>query len=187
MKTIKSYHHLVQDVLIIFFSLLIALLLIKTDVLTNILASSQKLGYLGSFIAGMFFTSVFTTVPAMVTLGEIAQFAPALSTAFFGALGAMIIDLALFLFVKDKLSQHFHEARQQTSRKKKLYFLVLVRSYRWLTILIAGFIIASPLPDELAVSLLGFSKLKNSLFMLISFFFNFLGILLIVLAAQSLF
>ena len=58
--------------------------------------------------------------------------------------------------------------------------------FRWLTWLIGGLIIASPLPDELGISLLGFSKAKTSLFIVLSFVFNFLGILFIGWVARAL-
>ena len=62
--------------------------------------------------------------------------------------------------------------------------LFKLRSFRWLTFFAGGFIIASPLPDELGIALLGFSKLKTSLFVPLSFTFNFLGICLIGIAAS---
>jgi hypothetical protein len=46
--------------------------------------------------------------------------------------------------------------------------------------LIAGFIIASPLPDELAAVLLGSENYDYKKFLILAFVFNFLGILFIV-------
>jgi len=65
--------NLIKDMSIIALSVLIAVILVKTEVLINILASSKELELFGSFIAGMFFTSVFTVAPATVVLVEIAR------------------------------------------------------------------------------------------------------------------
>ena len=49
-----------------------------------------------------------------------------------------------------------------------------------------GLILASPLPDELGVAVLGFSKMRLKYFALLSFVFNFLGIAVIGLVARAL-
>ena len=60
-----------------------------------------------------------------------------------------------------------------------------LKFFRWLTFLVGGLIIASPLPDELGISILGFSKMKVSWFIAISLVFNFIGILLIGVVARA--
>ena len=51
------------------------------------------------------------------------------------------------------------------------------KHFRWLTLLAGALLIASPLPDELGIALLGFSKVSTRYFAILSFVFNFLGIL----------
>ncbi|MEK7660290.1 MAG: hypothetical protein AAB343_03750 [Patescibacteria group bacterium] len=46
-------------------------------------------------------------------------------------------------------------------------------------------IIASPFPDEVGISLMGISQLKNWQFLVISFLLNSLGILFVVTIAKS--
>jgi len=55
-----------------------------------------------------------------------------------------------------------------------------------LTFLVGGLIIVSPFPDEIGVSLLGFSKMRTSWFISLSFVFNFTGILLVGWVAKAL-
>ncbi len=69
---------------------------------------------------------------------------------------------------------------------KRIKLLLKLKFFRWLTFLAGGLIIASPLPDELGISLLGFSKMKTSWFIPLSFAFNFIGILLIGWVAKAL-
>lgn len=185
MKPNNNNHFLLEDLAIIVLSIIIAIILIKTHVLTSILTSTKEIKLFGSFIAGSFFTSAFTTAPAIVTLGEIAQVNSIWSTALFGAIGAVIGDLIIFKFIKDRFSKHVIEVIKQKGSKTRLKLLLRLKFYKWLTFLIGGLIIASPLPDELGISILGFSKMKQSWFILFSFVSNFIGILLIGIVARS--
>lgn len=181
----KSQSHLIQDLAIIFLSILVAIVLARTDILIDILTSSKELEFFGSFVAGIFFTFVFTVAPAAVTLGEIAQINSVFWTAFFGGFGAVIGDLVIFRFVRDRFSDDLKVLLTHNQRVQRLRFLFNFKFFRWLTIFLGGLIIASPLPDEIGISLLGFSKIKTRLFIPISFVFNFIGIYLIGLAARA--
>ncbi len=175
-----------KDLIIIAFSILVAFVFVKMDVLTHILTSTQGLEFLGSFIAGMFFTSIFTTAPAIVTLGEIAEVNTLYGTALFGAAGAVVGDLIIFRFVRDNFSKHLLAVLKQRGPGKRLKILLKMRSFRWLTFLAGGLIIASPLPDELGISLLGFSKMRMAWFAPLSFTLNFVGIFIIGAVARAL-
>lgn len=182
----KTKYLLMTDIIIILLSFFFAIFLAKTDVLVNILIASKALEIFGSFIAGVFFTSVFTTAPATVTLGEMAQTNSILLVALSGALGAMIGDLIIFRFVKDSFSKHLVELIKKKGGKDRIKHLFSLKYFRWLTFVIGGLIIASPLPDELGVTLLGFSKMRPSFFIFFSFIANFIGILLIGIVARAL-
>lgn len=179
--------NLIQDAAIIVLSIVIALNLAKTDVLIDVLASSRQLRWLGSFVSGIFFTSIFTTAPATVTLGEIAQNGSVWFTALFGGLGAIIGDLVIFRFVRDRIGRDISRLLEHRSGGRRLKNVFRFRFLRWLTFLAGGLIIASPLPDEIGISLLGFSKTSLRFFVLLSFVCNFVGILLVGLAARAFF
>lgn len=174
-----------QDLGIIVVSILIAFLLLKTKALSSILVSSVEMELIGSFVAGMFFTSVFTTAPAIVTLSEISQSNSIVLTALFGAMGAVIGDLVIFTFIKDRLGEHLLELVKHDSILKRLKHWFKLKYFRWFTFLLGGLIIASPIPDEVGISLLGFSKMRIVQFIPLSFFFNFIGILLIGILANA--
>lgn len=181
----KGEFFLMQDIAIISFSIFVAIFLVKTNVLSEVLLTTQKLHSIGSFIAGMFFTSVFTTAPAIATLGHIARESSILNNALFGAMGAVLGDIVIFHFIKDKLSEHVLEVVGHNSLWKRTHTLYKLKYFRWLTFLIGGLLIASPLPDELGIGLLGFSKMKIRQFIPLSLFFNFIGILLIGIVART--
>lgn len=176
---------LLHDALIIIASVYIAVMLVKTGTLAGILVSALGFEFLGSFIAGLFFTSIFTTAPAIVTLGELARINSIVPVALFGALGAVIGDLIIFRFIRDKFSEHILELVSHRSAWKRMRALFKLKLFRWASLFVGGMIIASPLPDELGISLLGFSKIKTSWFIPLSFLFNFIGILLIGAVARA--
>lgn len=184
MRTYKVIH-LVQDLIILSISIGFAVLVVKTHAVEALLARTQDFEYIGSFIAGLFFTSIFTTAPAIVALGEISQTASLPQVAFFGAIGAVIGDVVLFTFIRDRFSDHLMELLAHKKEKRKIKIFHHLGLFKWFSFFMGGLIIASPLPDELGIGLLGFSKVNMKLFIPISFIFNFAGIVLIGLVANS--
>lgn len=185
-KQNESENHVLNDIAIIMLSVLVAVLLVHTNVLAVLIASAGEIGIFGAFIAGMFFTSLFTTAPAIAALGEISILQGIFYTALFGAMGAVVGDIIIFRFVRNRFSEHVSEMMTHRSVWKRFHLLFKRRFFRWLTFFIGGFIIASPLPDELGIAVLGFSKMRVKYFVVLSFVFNFLGILVIGLVARSL-
>ncbi len=179
-------NHILQDIALILFSVLIAVLLVRTNVLASFLVSIGELEIVGAFVAGMFFTSIFTTAPAIAALGEISLLQGIFSTALFGALGSVVGDLIIFRFVRDRFSGHVAEIMTHQSVWRRFHLLFKRRFFRWITFLAGGLILASPLPDELGVAVLGFSKMRLKYFALLSFVFNFLGIAVIGLIVRTL-
>lgn len=182
----KTNGFLLHDIVIILISIGVAVVLVKTQALANLLASTVELEIVGSFVTGLFFTSVFTTAPAIVTLGELIRLNSILPVAFFGALGAVIGDLIIFRFMRDRFAEHVMELVSHRHIGKRMGVLFRRKLFRWLSFFVGGLIIASPLPDELGIGLFGFSRMKTMWFIPLSFVFNFLGIVLIGLVARSL-
>ncbi len=148
---------LIKDAAIICISIAVAVLLGRSNAIESLLVISEGFHWLEGFIAGMFFTSAFSTAPAMVVLGKIAQNGSPLDTAFFGALGALCGDMVLFQFARESLSQDFFTlvGKKEKGRLRHIFHL---RLFRWFTPFVGALIVASPLPDELAMMLMGFSK-----------------------------
>lgn len=187
-KRKTAHYHptlIVHDIGIVVLSILVAFILVRTDALVNVLTATKELEFIGSFIAGLFFTSIFTTAPAIVTLGEIAQESTILGTALLGALGAVVGDLIIFRFVEDRLSEHFIELLKEEGMWRRTKKLFKNKMLRWVTFLAGGLILASPLPDELGIALLGASQLKTGRFIALSFVFNFIGIVVIGILARA--
>jgi len=179
-------NNLIRDLAFVVLSILVAIILAKTGALQDLITSTKEVRFIGSFVAGIFFTSVFTTAPAIVALGEIAHANSIISTALLGSMGALAGDLIIYKFVRDRLSEHLMELIKHQGGGKRIRMLLKLKYFRWLTFLIGGLIIASPLPDELGISLLGFSRMRIRFFVVLSLVFNFVGILLIGIVAKTL-
>lgn len=166
-------------------SIIGAYLLVRLGTVDNFLDSVSGLTHVGSFLAGMFFTSLFTTVPAMVVLGELALSTPLWIVALFGGLGAVVGDYILFLIVRQGLSKdvEYLIAHSGFKRFKKIFHTKLLHH---MLPFLGALVLASPLPDEIGLAMLGFSKVDKDRFLLISLAMNSFGIYMIGLVARGL-
>ncbi len=180
-----QFRHITFDISVIALSILIAVLLVQSGAIKTLLAGSAEFGHIGSLIAGIFFTSAFTTAPAIAGLAEISFANGIVETALWAALGAVVGDMIIFRFVRDRMADHLLEILPHKRGSRRLARLLKFRFFRYLTFLVGGIIIASPLPDELGVSLLGLSKMRTLYFIPLSFGFNFMGICAIGLVAAA--
>lgn len=181
----KRYLGITIDLFIIIASLILAIMLIESELVHHILAKTGELKYFGSFFAGILFTSIFTTAPAIAALVELSQEGSVFMTALLGAIGSVVGDYILFRFVRDRLTDHVNLIWQEKTHGKRLKTLTKFKLFRWMTIFIGCVVIASPFPDEIGISLIGLSHIKTKYFIPLSFVFNFIGILLIGLISRS--
>lgn len=164
-------------------------MLAQTGALHALLEKTKDFGILQSFVAGFFFTSVFTIAPAMVAIAELAKIESLWILVPFGGLGAVVGDMIIFLFVRERLSKDMTAVIGKIVGRFK--YRALVRSLnfkplRWINPILGALIIASPLPDEIGLAFLGFSKIRPVIVIPLVFLFNSFGILAVGLVAQAL-
>lgn len=166
-----------RDILIIAASVTFAIFLAQEDIVPRVLAMSGFLP-IEAFIAGFFFTSLLTLAPATVAFIEMAQFAPLVQMAAWGAGGAVVGDLVLFLLVRDYISEDLMRLlRGSWGKKTRALFRTPLLS--WAVPVMGAIAIASPLPDEVGIAMLGLSKTDLRFLIPVSYAMNFLGILLV--------
>lgn len=164
-------------------SLVVFFWLAKTPLVDRIIREIGALGYLGAFITGIFFVSTFTVAPAAVILFHLADTLHPIEVAILAGLGAMVGDYVIFRFMKDKVFEELLPlVRKLHTPKLKLLFKSPY--FAWVLPVVGAFIIASPLPDEAGVTMLGLSKIKKWQFFLLAFVLNAVGIFLIVSATK---
>jgi hypothetical protein len=166
-------------------SCLIAVFLASNEAFKSWLLHLGSLEYIGALIAGSLFVSSFTTAISIVVIGIMAENINPMALALIGGVGAVMGDYLVFKLVKSHLSE---ELAILFGKSGTLYVKHVLSSHyiAWLLPIIGAFIIASPLPDELGVSLLGLSKMSEAKFILISYISNAVGILMIASVAKVL-
>lgn len=174
-----------QDLYLILASLIVAWAIVRFDLVSAALAYTGDGVLLAALLAGAFFTSIVTTAPAIAVLGELSLHMNLFVLAVLGGAGAVAGDYLIFLFVRDRISADAAYLLRGPKMRRALH-VFKNRHFRRVLPLIGGLIIASPLPDELGLALLGLGKMRTSRFVILSFFFNFIGIVLIGLAARGL-
>ena len=163
-------------------SILTLILLLDSEGITSVIAIIGNWGYIGAFLTGVLFTSTFTIAPAILLLYTFANVLHPFEVALFAGLGAVIGDYILFSFLKDRVFAELHPLIKRFGGSH-IRHLFKTPYFAWLMPLIGGAIIASPLPDELGVGILGFSRLKTWQFVTLSFVFNATGVFIIALIA----
>ena len=168
--------NLKEDLIAIGVGVVLAWLLMSSGALAGLLAATDAGKVFESFVVGIFFTSAFTLAPAAIFLTELSQNISPWMIALFGALGAMCGDLILFLFIRDRLAEDIKGMFPKSAVRRFLNSFHL-GFWKWLSPILGALIIASPLPDEFGVSLLGLSKTRIAVLLPVAFVMNFLGIL----------
>lgn len=174
----EEYAHLRKDFFLVFISVVVSFVFARFG-FDNLLLNFFANPFVVSFIAGIFFTSLLTIAPASVILASLAMHAHPIEIALFGAMGAVVGDMLLFFFVRDSLAD---DITYLIKNGLKHYHLDKLHSkyMRWILPVAGSLIIASPLPDELGIMLLGFAKMKTRNLIAISLVMNFIGVLFVV-------
>ncbi|MEM4347147.1 MAG: hypothetical protein QW802_00985 [Candidatus Altiarchaeota archaeon] len=152
-----------------------------------------SLGYIGAFISGVLFTYGFTAAPATAILLILSKEQNIFLAGIIAGFGSLVGDLIIFSMIR----YSFADEIEKLSRERGLIAIhkkisektpSLFRRYlgKYITTILAGFIIASPLPDEIGVSLLASSRVISiKKFSLISYFLNTAGIFAILFLGKS--
>lgn len=146
-------------------------------------------GYVSVFLAGLLFSFGFTTPFAIGMFIVMAPDVHPLIAAPIGGIGALASDMTIFKFVRFSLHDEFDRMRHG-----KL-FRVLARHHRRLPLRVqeyllwsvSGIVIASPLPDELATTLLGgLTDIDSRKFAVLCLALNTVGIFLMLVGTRAL-
>lgn len=176
--------HLFYDVLFLTMSIGVAVFIVKIGVAREMVEWIGGLKWFGVIFAGAFFTSMFTTAPAMAILGTFAETTPLAALAILGGLGSMCGDYIIFRFAKDRIAKDF-EYLLSFSKENRFSAIFKTRIFRFFVPFLGALIIASPLPDEIGITMLGLSNMKDKIFFLVSFLANGIGIFIIGWIAKT--
>ena len=177
--------HFVKNLFILALTIFVGWKLAESQTFHDFLTASQRSEIIGSFVGGLFFTSLFTTGPAAVALGTIARENALAMVALLGGAGAVIGDLILFRFFQGYLTEELFGLFGRVKNRRILWIFHL-RVVRWFLIFVGAAIIALPLPDEIGLALMGLTRLRVKYLIPLSFVLNSSGIALVCLVTRAL-
>lgn len=148
-------------------------------------------GYISMFIGGLIFTFGFTSPFAVAIFIEMADTVHPILGALVAGLGAVVADMTIFQFIRLSFDDEIHRLKASalaTWMKDKLHReTVPERIQQYIAWSIAGILIASPLPDELGVTMLsGLTEIRGKPFAAVCFGLNALGVFLILAGTTAL-
>lgn len=177
MKRHTKHHY--KNIFLVCIGILAAVVLSRIEVFHSALLQLGTFGYLGAFITGMLFVSTFTAPTGILMLLILARLYTPIEIGLLAGAGAVVSDVLIFHFVRDDLANELEDLYTRFSGSHFRH-LLHTKYFRWTLPVVGAIIIASPLPDELGVSLLSISKMKLVQFIFTSFCLHSLGIFLIV-------
>ena len=164
-------------------TIIIAYLIFKNPSVSSFVLQLGNLSYFGVFIAGMLFAFGFT---APFAAGFFITLNPhnILLAGIIGGIGALLSDLLIFSFIRVSFEDEFNKLRKTKlirSIGKVIEKSLGKKLKAYLMYIFAGFIIASPLPDEIGVIMLaGLTRINARILAVLSFILNTIGILVLL-------
>lgn len=145
-----------------------------------------NLGPLGAFLAGIFFAYGFTAGPATAVLLIIAKDQNILVSGLLAGFGALLSDLLIFRFIRGSFKDELKLlSKEKIFLNTKKY--LSPKTNNFLIPFIGAIFIASPLPNEIGVSLMATSRfISTKIFSVFCYILNTTGIFVILLIGNSL-
>ena len=179
MTWFKNYKY--KGLTLIAISIFLTISLSKYNFLNEFLFNIRNTPFLGSFIAGILYVSASTVALGILMLSDLAKTLPPIEIAVIAGLGGVVADFTLFRFFKGDLIGEITPIYNKLGGGH-LTKLMNHRLLRWSLPIIGAIVIASPFPDEIGISLMGISKIKNYQFIILSLILDVTGVFLLVSA-----
>lgn len=171
---------LISKTVIFILSLSFAWWLIRSGYLQNLIDTILPLRFVSEFMAGVLYASFLTSPVSVAMLVVLARDNNPIVTALLAGAGAVLADIVILKFFRKELSSDLNLVSRELQFKKVSHFLQ--RLHLDFTVpLIGAVIVASPLPDELGLVMMGASRLSYQQIAIISYILNTAGILLLVI------
>lgn len=165
-----------------------AYILFQLDFFDYLISLLNSRGYFSVLLAGFLFAYGFT---APFSVAIFATLAPEINIyigAIIAGFGALLADIVIFSFIRTSFKDEFEKLKvTRIFLHLKEFFDNNLNSQfqKYLNWTLAGFFIASPLPDEFGISFLsGFTEINPKIFAIISFALNTIGIFILLLIFQ---
>jgi len=165
-------------------TIFLAFMFFRTESTQSFFHGLGEFGYISAFFGGMLFAFGFGAPFGVAILATIANDINIFIGAVLGGSGALLSDYILFKFIRLTFNDEIQ--RFKDSKAFRLFQGLLIRRIPpkisfYISLGVAGIVIASPLPDEFGVALLaGITTVRERTFAIISFTLNTVGILAVL-------
>lgn len=152
-------------------------ILLETD---QAYAFIVNLGYPGTFIAGILLAYGFTAAPATALFLIVGHQQVWWLAALVGACGSVVGNLLIFHIVRYSVADEL--TRLEKTRSIKNFEHAVPRKLKHFIVpVLAGFIMASPLPDEVAISLFALThRISTRELIVVSWILHVIGIMALI-------
>lgn len=176
---------LIFDSIIFCFSLAGAWFILRSEYFHSVIESLTGVRFIAEILAGTLYTSFATSPLAVAAIIILSENSNPIVVGLLGGLGAVIVDLLIVKFLRGSAKSDLSTLTKILKvdglgkELKHLHLDIFV-------VLLGAIIIASPLPDELGLLLLGRSSLSYKQLMVLSYLLNTAGIMTIAITANLL-
>ncbi|MBI2465426.1 hypothetical protein HYV64_04765 [Candidatus Shapirobacteria bacterium] len=185
-KPKPHHHHKRHNVFLLVSGVFFAIVLAYSPLLNTLLEYFSPHPLITAFIAGVLFASTFTVATGGILLIKLSEHYSPLLLILSAGMGAAFCDYLIFSLVKDKAPTHVAPVYKNMFNHSHLHKILHTHYFAWTLPVIGAIVMASPLPDEIAVSLLGISKLTDTKFILIALTSHLIGMAIVVAGSRLL-
>lgn len=165
-------------------SIILSIILYRYGFFESLINATPNLRVFHTYLAGIFFTSVFTLAFSLSLFAELVETSPIKYLVPIGGLGAMTGDLIIFKALSNHAIKKERDAVLEKVKKLPLKRIMHTKYFTIGAVIIGALLIASPFPDELGIGLMSLSNLKLRHFLLISLIVNSIGIFFFLTATE---
>jgi len=172
-------------------AIVLAYVIFSNPAVADFVSKIENVGYIGIFFAGMLLPLGFTA-PFAVGLLVTLNVENVLVFSLIAGFGAMLSDFLIFYFIRLSFTDEIRRLERTRMMKDverevneldgiAIHYHIIKHFKIYLMYVFAGFIIASPLPDEVGVAMLaGFTKIRQDVFIPMSFLLHTLGVFILL-------
>lgn len=177
----RMFHVRYGNLLLVILGIAAGVWLVYNPEILLFLARDPSLGYAGTFALGFFYPYGVTTPAAIAGFFLLGKTLSPWIIALFGAAGALISDFLIFYFIRHKILDHLDSFTKRFNVRMHLVAHRVQKHsiLKHLVPIIAGIVVASPLPTEIAIGIFAAIKFELKRFLLYAFVFHFVSILIV--------
>jgi hypothetical protein len=164
-------------------SLLVVGVLSKVPHFHDLMHKLAQAGYWGAFIGGILYISSFTAAIGALLLISLTETVPIIPLCLLAGLGGLVGDLLIFKFIRSEMKNELHRLYDILGGTSITRLFKRNKPLSWLVPILGAVVIASPLPDEIGISMLGVTQIRMAHFSIMAFVLDIVGVFALVTLA----